>query len=229
MRSLLPREVSTSGLKADLIPDPNGPLDPSDDGEPAIWRFAQTFDVNSFADEKTSLFLTRSAMNVYEATETLPDLDLDGYRACLAIEYSHWRATGPGGSLARGASWESMYSQHASFVRELVREIHKEVFQEESWWWEPNKTPTDDERVARSLSWSRQPRQLARLLDLAGEHISEHNELDLMESFERGDDPYLRLRAQAAYFLAQGLVDSAGTEQADITAYGMAARLRGQG
>jgi hypothetical protein len=223
-----PSEVSTSGLRSELIPEPDGPLNPRSDREPDIWRFAQTFDVNSFATDETCLFLARSARHVFTTTGTLPKLDLDAYRACLAVEYQQWRAR-PDDSLARGSSWAAIYFEHAAFVAALVREIHKQVWEEEQWWWEPNKTPTDDERTARALSRSRQPRQLARLLDLAGEHISEHHEVDLVDSFADESDPYVAMRAQAAYFVALGLVESGGQDHADVSAYGMAARLRGIG
>lgn len=145
-----PAEVPTAGLRSSRIPSPDGPVEPLPESLPAIWVFALTFDPRNFASETTITFLSDSARGVYEHTGALPDLDLEALRACLANEHQYWRATGPGGVLPRGSTWEEVEPAHAAFVRALLREIVTRVFHEESWWWDPNHQPSIDERQGRT-------------------------------------------------------------------------------
>lgn len=177
-----PPEVSTPGLRSAAIPLGHESLEFAGESLSPIWRFSLTYDPRNLARVETIRLLADLLRARFERDGELPgDADLDLLRACLSAEHEYWRATGPGGDVPRGQTWEESEPQHAAFVRALVREIHTRVYQEESWWWEPDRTPELWKRNERALGRSREGRRLARLYELAAEHIGE-----LIEMCEHG-------------------------------------------
>lgn len=171
--SWFPPEVSTAGLRSNDLPTGDESLEFAGEILSPIWRFALTFDGPSFASQETTRFVADSVRADFVRHAEIPDLDLDYLRACLFHEHQYWRATGPGGPLPRGQTWEEAQPEHADFVRALVKAIYTRVYQEESWWWDPAARPELWERQSRALRRSGESRRLARLYELTAQHLAE--------------------------------------------------------
>jgi len=223
------REISTAALTADGVPSPDGSLDMQRDGEfPPIWRFAVTYRPPAALPRELPALVAESALVQWKSKNAVPEIGLDGQRLALWWLFHHWRHTQSEGP------WERGYPEHAALTRALVKAIHLELYQEESWWWEPNHEPTDEERWQRALGRSTEGRDVGELYDIAANVLSQAIEqreagaedplnLPLIE-----EDPLRGARVHAAYLLARGLVTSGGgrtLEEARDAAYATAASL----
>lgn len=223
------REISTAALTAADVPAPDGSLDVEREGEfPDIWVFAKTYPPPAALPGGLPAFVAQAALARWEADGEVPELGLDGLRLTLWWLSEHWRHTQSAGE------WERGYPRHAGLTRALVTKIHLELYQEESWWWQPDHEPTDEERWERALGRSNEGRDVAELYDIAANVLSQAIErreagaedplnLPLIE-----EDPLRAARVYAAYMLARGLVgsgDGITLEEARYVAYRTAASL----
>lgn len=116
------------------------------------WRFAMTYVPSRTMSFELVGFIATAVKNEWKKSNELPDVGLATWRLSLLWMYHHWRHAHDD----RGSVWSREDSDEVRFTRFLVTEIHRELYQEESWWWQPEHTPTDEER------WSRAPRPGAR-------------------------------------------------------------------
>lgn len=228
----VPRQtVSTAALKAADVPSPDGSLDEwRGDEPPELWWFASSYEPPADFPNLFELaqFVTDAAVKQWSETNELPALGLGGLRLTLWWLFHHWRHTQSEGS------WEKDYPEYAGYVRATVTKIHLELFQEESWWWEPGHIPTAEEREGRALARANEGRGVAQLYGLAADILSQA--IEVRDTGE--DDPFnLPLiefdvvhgaRVYAAYALARGLTMCGGgrsLEEARDVAYHEAAVL----
>jgi hypothetical protein len=205
------RGISTAALKAADVPSPSSSLDlevrRGEDAEhPAIWEFAATYRPSASLPDELPRFVAESALSQWERTQELPEIGLDGMRLVLWWLFQHWR------HVHTDVPWEQTNPSHAGLARALVEKIHLELYQEESWWWEPDHEPTDEERWQRALARSNEGRDVAELYDLAAELLSE-----MIDRRDAGEDDPLNLplieadrlrafRLHAAWHVARGLL-----------------------
>lgn len=169
--------TSTTALTSEGIPDPNGPLEPTEEGElPELIRFAFSIDAAALPSTQMLELFASALRERWEraddesgAKEFPVGIELDALRWALNYEGHHWRhhAGDHRGGWARG------HPEHAEFFRALVAELNKLIYQEESWWWEPDHEPSDDERLQRALARSRERGPLVRLYDETWSHLEE--------------------------------------------------------
>ncbi len=158
------REISTAALTAADVPSPDGSLEMEREGEfPAIWKFAKTYLPPAALPRELPAFVAQSALARWETEGELPEIGLDGLRLTLWWISEHWRHTQSEGV------WERGYPKHAGFARALVTKIHLELYQEESWWWEPDHEPTDEDHWQRALGRSHEGRDVAELYEIAAD------------------------------------------------------------
>ena len=181
-------EISSTALHYRDVPDPNGSLEFRPPARiPELIQFAMTMDKASMPALETLEFLATAVRKRWERVGDLPELDLDGYRGCLYYEADYWRHTQSG-----GRAWETKHVEHAAFLRGLVGAIAKFLCEEESWWWEPEKEPTDEERNRRAPTRSREGEPLIRLYEDASRHLGE-----TIETYEKGLPAEDRVIAEA--------------------------------
>lgn len=221
------REVSTAGLSAADVPSPDGLLDVQgerdrDAQDPPIWQFAATFRPPAALPQALPEYVARSALSDWERSGELPEIGLDALRLALWWLHQYWRHA------HTEEPWESTHPTHASFTRALVKQIHLQLYQEESWWWQPEHEPTDEERWERALARSNEGRDVAELYALAADMLSEAierrdvGETDPLNLALITEDALTAFRLHAAWQLAHGLVaagDGRSLEEARQLAY----------
>lgn len=157
-------------------------------------------------------FIATSVMNEWKNTNELPNVGLGTWRLSLLWMYHHWRHMHDD----RNSVWSREESDEVRFTRFLVSEIHRELYQEESWWWQPDHTPSDEERWSRALGRAPEAHDVAQLYEMAGEIL-----LEAIQPRDRGADDPMNLplierdpmwaaRRHQAYQLARGLLDLVG-------------------
>jgi hypothetical protein len=177
------RAISTTALTAADVPSPDGSLEMEREGEfPAIWKFAKTYPPPAALPHELPAFVAHSALARWEAEGELPEIGLDGLRLALWWVFEHWRHT------QSEEIWERRYPKHAGFARALVTKIQLELYQEESWWWQPDHEPTDEERWQRARRRSNEGRDVAELYELAANLLSQ-----AIDQGERGSEDPLNL------------------------------------
>ena len=228
--------ISTAALSASDVPSPKGPLADFGDRDelPEIWRFAITYVPSRTMSFELVGFIATAVMNEWKKSDELPDVGLGTWRLSLLWMFHHWRHTQDD----RATPWSREDSDEVRFTRFLVAEIHRELFQEESWWWEREHTPSDEERWSRALLRAPEAHDVAQLYEMAGEIL-----LEAIQARDGGaadpmniplieTDPLWAARRYQAYELARGLVDivgrgPAGLDEARDRAYLAAGSLTG--
>ena len=233
----MPQElISTAALSADDVPSPNGPLAGfGERGEvPEIWRFAVTYVPSPTMSSALVGFIAAAVKNEWKKSNELPDVGLGTWRLSLLWMYHHWRHTHDD----RGSVWSREDSDEVRFTRFLVTEIHRELYEEESWWWQPEYTPTDEERWSRALGRAPEAHDVAQLYGMAGETLfaaiqaRDSGSEDPLNLPLTETDPLWAARRYQAYELARGLVDivgrgAAGLDEARDRAYLAAGSITG--
>jgi hypothetical protein len=224
--------VSTAALRSQDVPSPSGSLEEwRGDEPPELWRFARSYEPPADLPnlQAVASFLTEAAVGHWRKAGELPELGLGGLRLTLWWLFQQWRHTQSAGG------WEAVYPDYASYVRAAVTEIHKALYEEESWWWAPSHSPTDDEREHRALARANETEALANMYADAAELLDR-----AIERREAGDADPLNLalieydvvrgaQVDAAFTLACGLTVRGGgrtLEEAQDVAYERSAALR---